>query len=326
MKRAIKITMLMTIKEFKRKTLDTIIKIINFCKGEFHIFLFFIILLLLFVFAISYPHIATLINKKSETEWQCGWQYWQKQEYNKAYSHWTNARRLTFFNKNQNPKHLYWSSEALKRLGKTSESEYYTKRLIKKFPNTYYSLLVEEQPLSTLDKEYLKNRYPKKWETLVKNVSSKSDVSPYLIWAIMRQESKFRKNAISKSGAVGLMQLMPTTASYKAKKLNIKEYDLYTPKDNIFLGSIYIGDLLRDFNSNIILSLASYNAGRSPVKSWGNLNATNWTEWIEMIPYKQTRIFVCNTLANYIMYQRIYGNENNFKTIKEYINILPSLK
>ena len=97
-------------------------------------------------------------------------------------------------------------------------------------------------------------------ELVIERVSKKYDMEPALIKAIIKAESDFNPHAISKKGAVGLMQVMPSTA----KELGFK--DIYDPKSNIEAGVKYLRYLLDHFNGDLILTLAAYNAGLNRVK------------------------------------------------------------
>lgn len=109
----------------------------------------------------------------------------------------------------------------------------------------------------------LKKIYPKQYEGYVETYANKYDVDPLLILAIIKAESNFDPNAKSKSGAMGLMQLMESTAKEIAKKLeeNFQEINLYEPQTSIQIGTYYFSILLKQYHGNIGLALASYNAG-----------------------------------------------------------------
>lgn len=129
------------------------------------------------------------------------------------------------------------------------------------------------------------NKRPSKTEILgmIKEVSNKYDVDPRLIEALVKQESGFNPNAKSKAGALGLMQLMPSTA----KGLGVT--DPMDARQNIEGGVKYVKSMLDRFNGNIILALAAYNAGPNAVKRYDGVP-----------PYKETQNYVKNILANYL--------------------------
>lgn len=141
---------------------------------------------------------------------------------------------------------------------------------------------------------------------------------PILVNALTRQESLFNKNAISPAGAMGLMQLMPATAKLSAKQLGLGYDEKKLTRDgkyNMKLGSNHIDQLHSDFNSNI-LAIASYNAGDTPIKKWvvrfGDprkmKDSYEIIDWIEKIPYGETRNYVHRVIENMQIYRsRIKG-------------------
>lgn len=142
-----------------------------------------------------------------------------------------------------------------------------------------------------------------------------------LVLGVIRQESAFYHQAISPAGARGLMQLMPATAAKLAKAMNVvfKKKDAlanaltHDPGLNVKLGSAYLDDLLSDFNGSYILSVAAYNAGPSKVRKWmRDLGDPRQTEvdavdWIESIPYSETRNYVQRVLEGVQVYRRRLG-------------------
>ena len=142
-----------------------------------------------------------------------------------------------------------------------------------------------------------------------------------LVLGLIRQESAFHYQAVSPVGARGLMQLMPTTAAKVAKAMNVvfKKKDALAnaltqdPGLNVKLGSAYLGDLVTDFNGSYILSVASYNAGPSRVKKWirdmGDPRQPDVDpiDWIESIPFSETRNYVQRVLEGVQVYRRRLG-------------------
>lgn len=123
---------------------------------------------------------------------------------------------------------------------------------------------------------------------------------PALILAIVRQESRFAEKAVSPAGAAGLMQLMPATAAQFADKLDLafdKEL-LLDPQANVAIGSAYLDHLIRYYGGSYVLALAAYNAGPARVAQWlkefGDPRLSNEDPmlWVNMIPYRETRLYV----------------------------------
>ena len=136
------------------------------------------------------------------------------------------------------------------------------------------------------------------------------DVDPYLVFAIIRAESKYQNTAQSSVGARGLMQIMPETGRWIAEQQGIQDFypeSLHDPETNIRLGCWYLSYLNREFNGNTPMVVAAYNAGRGKLKEWVvNGQWDGSPETIDNIPFQETRLYVKNVLKNYEAYQAIY--------------------
>jgi soluble lytic murein transglycosylase len=137
-------------------------------------------------------------------------------------------------------------------------------------------------------------------------------VDPYLIAAIIREESQFDLKAVSRVGAIGLMQVMPATASTVAQRMGmpaVGREDLFDQETNIRIGVRYVEQLFEQFSGNLVYVIAAYNAGPAAVTAWvaqyGNLNSD---EFVELIPYQETRQYVKRVLRSYREYARLGRN------------------
>jgi peptidoglycan lytic transglycosylase len=139
---------------------------------------------------------------------------------------------------------------------------------------------------------------------------------PGLMLAVARQESNMDTKAKSRAGALGLMQIMPRTAQVVSRDLRIRYSRARLTRDpryNIKLGRAYLRRLLKRFNGSYILSIAAYNAGPSAVKRWIKMIGGPGTakfdaiDWIEMIPYPETRNYVQRVLENLQVYRQRLG-------------------
>jgi soluble lytic murein transglycosylase len=134
-------------------------------------------------------------------------------------------------------------------------------------------------------------------------------VDPYLVAAIIREESQYDRQAVSRVGAIGLMQVMPGTANNVAKRLGLPAVgrdDLFDQEINIQIGVHYVEQLLEQFSGNVALTIASYNAGPMVVGSWVALYpGRSQDEFIELIPYQETRQYVKRVLRSYREYLRL---------------------
>jgi len=147
-------------------------------------------------------------------------------------------------------------------------------------------------------------RYPRAFrEDVAKNASSNA-LPENLVYAIMRTESNYQPTALSPVGAVGLMQIMPATAEAISKGDSAR---LTTPDLNIRLGARHLRDLMELYNENLPLTIAAYNAGAGNVKRWQKgLGGLPQDEFIESIPFRETREYVKKVVTAMEMYQRLY--------------------
>jgi soluble lytic murein transglycosylase len=147
--------------------------------------------------------------------------------------------------------------------------------------------------------------FPPAFPGAVLEAAAAEQVPPALLWAIMRQESAYDPLARSKAGALGLLQLLPSTAAQLAGR-SIPEDSLTVPALNVRLGARYVQNLLREFGDPRAV-LASYNAGEDAVRRWNRGRASVDDEWVERIPYRETRDYVKRVYAAWRHYEAIYG-------------------
>jgi soluble lytic murein transglycosylase len=157
-----------------------------------------------------------------------------------------------------------------------------------------------------------------------------ADIDKAAVYAIARQESKFRIDAVSSSGARGLMQLMPATAKEVASKMGLKYSPARLTTDapyNALLGSTYLAGQLQQFDGSLALAAASYNAGAGNAAKWvtafGDPRAANVDPvvWVELIPFQETRRYVQRVLSNYVIYRSRLGDA---VTMEEALRKIPS--
>ncbi len=132
---------------------------------------------------------------------------------------------------------------------------------------------------------------PRRFEKIVRSASDRYDVDPDLVWAVMKAESNFNPCAVSRTGARGLMQLMPATA----RLLDVD--DIYNPTENVNGGVRYLRSLLNRFRGNRRLALAAYNAGAKAVEQYKNVP-----------PFAETREYVRRVLDYYRLYRSNGGD------------------
>ncbi len=172
----------------------------------------------------------------------------------------------------------------------------------------------------------LQLRFPLAYQEQVTNAAKSTSITPHLLFAIARQESAFMPDARSPAGALGLMQLLPSTAQYTARRAGIpfQRQELLSPDTNIDLGSRYLHQLLNEFDGNRILATAAYNAGPTRVRQWLSADQQKlpYDVWIETIPYRETRSYVQNVLAYSVIYGYRLGESRPFITLEEAQNSL----
>ncbi len=156
------------------------------------------------------------------------------------------------------------------------------------------------------------------------------DPEPSLVLAVMRQESAFDTLAQSSSGARGLMQLMPATAKQMALALgiNFSHKKLHSdPEYNLKLGTAYLGGLLHQYDGSYLLALTAYNAGPARLRGWMKDNGDPRTrdvdpvDWVEMIPFTETRDYVQRVLENLQVYRARLGKTTVAQSIEDDLHI-----
>ena len=157
---------------------------------------------------------------------------------------------------------------------------------------------------------FLRLFYPIHFRDKIERHAQENDVDPMLLAAIIRSESRFRPQVVSAKGAVGLMQIMPETGTYIAQQIGFLDFtveQLQDPDVNIRLGAWYVSDLQRQFNNNLPVVLAAYNAGRGNVRQWLENGVWDGTEEnLDDIPFKETKQYVGSVLEDYDRYHRLY--------------------
>lgn len=160
------------------------------------------------------------------------------------------------------------------------------------------------------DPELLWRVYPPFYRTLVERHAKEQAVPPGIVYALMRRESAFEADVISSAGAIGLMQMLPSTGRATGKDLGIDDITgehLKQPVWNIRLGVKHLRDLIDSFNGALPAAIASYNAGEGAVRRWMSIFGVEDIEYfIEAIEYTETRNYVRRVLGDYWIYQGLY--------------------
>ena len=168
--------------------------------------------------------------------------------------------------------------------------------------------LANQLPVSEGERDLY--RYPLAYWELIQEKAQERGLDPYLVLALIRQESLFDTRARSPAPALGLMQLIPPTAARLANQLGLptpSQETLFQPDVNVALGTQYLKDLLQRYSNNWFKALAAYNAGEAVVDRWEKeIAADDIEEFVERIPYVETRGYVKLVLRNHRIYKRLY--------------------
>lgn len=156
-------------------------------------------------------------------------------------------------------------------------------------------------------------RFPMPYKQQVMRQAQDRELDPSLIYGVMRRESLFDPRARSHVGALGLMQLMPSTARRVARSLGMKKprkSDILHVETNIRFGTHYLKTVMNRFENNVALAAAAYNAGPGNVKRWLPKNSVMPADlWVETVPFKETRNYVQAVLAYSTVFDKYLGKD-----------------
>jgi len=177
---------------------------------------------------------------------------------------------------------------------------------IKALARGYLTLALEDAPDA-----FWRLAFPLPYRALVERNAAANKLDPYLVAGLIRQESVFDAKALSRSNAMGLTQVMPATGKQLGRKLGIKRFRtamLYRPDINLKLGTYYLRAMLDQFDDRPEPTLAAYNAGASRAKAWlGWGEFREPAEFVETIPFTETRNYVQIVLRNAETYRALYA-------------------
>ncbi len=149
--------------------------------------------------------------------------------------------------------------------------------------------------------------FPIKFQEEIASASEAYGVDEAVIYSVINVESRFNQNALSSKGAVGLMQVLPSTANEMATEMNLEEFDLSSSSDNIMIGTYYFSKLLDGFG-NLQTALAGYNAGPTNVRNWlSDEKYSDDGKTLKEIPFEETKNYVEKFNQNLKYYQSKLG-------------------
>jgi soluble lytic murein transglycosylase len=160
-------------------------------------------------------------------------------------------------------------------------------------------------------------RYLTPYRDIVEKQAKIEGLDAAWVYGLMRQESRFVNEARSGVGARGLMQLMPSTAKWVARKLGWKRFDLNDVNqvsNNVALGSRYLREIWTGLGRSQVLATAGYNAGPGRARNWQTDSTLEAAVYIENIPFSETRDYVKKVMANASHYAHTFGSNASLKT------------
>lgn len=165
--------------------------------------------------------------------------------------------------------------------------------------------------LNSGDASHIHLGYPMKLVETIKEKAVAGSADPFLVAAVMREESHFNPRAVSYVGALGLMQIMPSTGSQIAKDLGegFTKGRLLEPETSMRYGGWYLGQILRRFDGDAVLAVAGYNAGPNAAARWAATLPYDTDEFVESIPYEETRGYVKRVLSSYAEFLKLGKEE-----------------
>ncbi len=200
-----------------------------------------------------------------------------------------------------------WAPSEIARLYKDDGQYHRALEVLKATVPSYFAM-----DLSALPRNYWEDLFPRPFWTDLKRYSDANRLDPFLVASLIRQESEFNPSAVSHANAWGLMQVLPATGKTLARAEKIRSFrteSLLVPNVNLQLGTRYFRELVDHFNGRLEYALAAYNAGTDRVEAW--LAAGNYRdpqEFVESIPFTETREYVQAILRNATVYRKLYGS------------------
>jgi len=198
-----------------------------------------------------------------------------------------------------------WATLEIARIYREGGQAHRALRFMKSAVPSYFAI-----DISSLPRLYWDYLFPRPYWIEMRRFALENQLDPYLVAALIRQESEFNPGAVSRANAYGLMQLLPVTGRKTAKDLHLRGFrteNLLVPNTNLQLGTRYFSRMLQQYSGKTEYALAAYNAGPHRVQDW--LNGGNYrdiAEFVESIPFTETREYVQAIMRNAQIYRRLY--------------------
>ena len=200
-----------------------------------------------------------------------------------------------------------WSLAEIAKIYQEAGQYHRALQTLKRAYPSYFAL-----DLPQLPRDFWQTLFPRPFWTDLKRSSTENGLDPYMVASLIRQESEFNPGAVSRANAIGLMQLLPSVGKKLAKETKLKGFNygmLLTPSVNLRLGTRYFRHMLDKYDGTVEYALAAYNAGSDRVADWrGHSNFRDVPEFVESIPFTETREYVQAIVRNAVMYRRLYSD------------------
>jgi soluble lytic murein transglycosylase len=198
-----------------------------------------------------------------------------------------------------------WATLQVARMFRETEGHHRAMRVLKSAVPGYFSMQVDDLP-----REVWEFLFPRVyWDQLSKH-AAENDLDAFTVASLIRQESEFNRYAVSHANAYGLMQLLPGTARKVAREVKLPGFHTgrLTEADvNLQLGTRYFRNMLKEFDGTLEYALAAYNAGPHRVVKWRQQTYRDIPEFVESIPFTETREYVQAIIRGRAVYQQLYG-------------------
>lgn len=206
------------------------------------------------------------------------------------------------------PDSVEWGAYAEAQIYSSYGENWRAMRVMKQKVHSYFAI-----PINSIPHAYWMMLFPQPYWPVLQRECAKQGLDPYLVASLIRQESEFNPSVISYANAWGLMQLLPRVGSELARQNHVRPYQnsyLLNPEVNIELGTIYFKQLMDEFHGQPEYALAAYNAGDDRVKAWlASGTYASLPEFVESIPFTQTREYVQAILRNRDIYRQLYASK-----------------
>jgi len=200
-----------------------------------------------------------------------------------------------------------WAVEEIARLDQERGRYDLAIEAIKRYLPAYFS-----RDIAALPRSLWEALFPRTYWRELRTYALANHLDPFLVAALVRQESEFNPVAVSTANALGLMQLLPATGKRVAREARLRHFQagmLFDPAINLELGTRYFKRILDSYDGRVAYALAAYNAGRERVDEWRkDGDYRDVAEFVESIPFTETREYVQAVMRNSNLYHRLYGN------------------